>query len=68
MASRERRPGRETFCLALFVASVLGLVLVLTGCHTYEAVVETPEEVWIHLELILLGVWCDFVELIDLFL
>lgn len=63
--------ARETvdsivFCLTL----ALGLwgLMQLVGCNTYEAVTEAPEEVWIHLELIVIAVWCDVLAVLDLFL
>lgn len=61
----------ELFLTALSVAALLALILTLAltaSCRTYEAVVEAPEEVWVHLELILWAFWCDILDLVDLFL
>lgn len=59
---------RERLGLGLFVLGLIGLVLALAGCHTYEAVTDAPIEVWVHLELIMLAVWCDLVSILDLLL
>ena len=67
--SRSSRPSsQQPDVAAIAVALVaLALVLALSGCHTYEAVVSAPPDFWIHVETIILAVLDDLASLVRLF-
>lgn len=64
---RDQADAGRLLWLAL-VVWILLLVLILTGCATYETLLEAPEDFWLTGEAILAALWQDFTKILGLLL